>query len=400
MRFRPDPAFTFETFVTGAGSRMAAAAARRAAESPGTSYNPLFLYGPRGVGKSHLLRAVGALALTVRPDLPVLLATAEEVVDAVSAAIAAGTLEKWADPWLDAGLILLDDVQALAGKTRTQEELLRLWDRIDRGGAQIVLAADRPPVEIGGLDEGLRARLAGGLTVDITAPESETRLAIVEQWARAARVTLGGGVAAAVASLPFEGAEALRQAVGRVGEEQRARGRELSSADVQALLSPAEAGGDGVDEFSAFLSDIATTVEQLVEAAPWRRTVAEAILRWEGEGVRTRRLEEALETDTAPDVRALIDGFAADVARLREVEKELAALGGEGARSPVLKDPDRVAEAEALLAETRAAAERAKAGTPAPEKPAGPAVDRWFLNAEKMAWSWTALEDRLIEELG
>ena len=398
MRFLPDPSFTFETFVAGPGSRMAAAAARRAAESPGTSYNPLFLYGPHGVGKTHLLRAVGDHALTVRPDLRVLYATLDAVVDDVSAAVAEGTLERWREEWLEAGMILLDDVQALSARTRTQEELLRLWDEIVRGGAQVVLAADRAPVEIGELDETLRARLTGGLTVDVAPPEPETRARIVEQWARSAHVPLSGGVAAEIARLPFVGVEVLQGAVERVGEEQRSRGRPLAAAEVAAMLAPSEEAAPAADEFSAFLSDIAFTVEQLVEAAPWRRTVAEAILRWEGEGVRTRRLEEALEADSAPDVEALVEGFAADVARLRETEKELLALDAEAARSPVLKDPDRLEEARGMLARAREAARGAAAS--APPRPAGPPVDRWFLNAEKMAWGWLALEDRLIEELG
>ena len=146
------------------------------------------------------------------------------------------------------------------------------------------------------------------------------------------------------------------------------------------------------DEFSAFLSDIAVTVEQLVETDPWRRRVAEAILRAEGEGFRTRRLETALEADSAPDVDGLLAGYHHDLERLQAIAAELRELDSDGANSAVLRDPDRVAEAEALLVSARAAAERSR--------PAPPPVDRWyFANAEKVAWSWLALEDRLIEEL-
>jgi hypothetical protein len=100
-------------------------------------------------------------------------------------------------------------------------------------------------------------------------------------------------------------------------------------------------------------------------------------------------------------VEALVESFAADVARLRALKAELAALDAEAAKSPVLRDPDRLAEAEAMLAAARDAARRRAAdAAAAPARPAGPPVDRWFLNAEKLAWSWTALEDRLVEELG
>jgi hypothetical protein len=400
MTFPQDPRFTFDTFVVGPGSRMAAAAARRAAESPGTSYNPLFVYGGPGVGKTHLLHAVGTLALVVRPDLGVLYQTAEEMVDALTSAVAAGALEQWRDRYLDVGLVLLDDVQFLAGKTRTQEELLRLWDEIDRGGAQIVLAGDRPPVEIGELDEALRSRLAGGLTVDIASPEADTRAEMVRRRVEEDGLRLAPGVPEVLAALPFDGAHPLEVALERISERQKVAGRLLTAGEVREVFEPEVAAPAAPDEFSAFLSDIAFTVEQLVEAAPWRRTLAEAILRWEGEGVRTRRLEAALETDSAPDVGALVERFAEDVRRLRVAAEKIRALDPKADENPLLADPDRVAEAEALLHSLEAAAAKAAASPAEPVKDAGPAVDRWFFNREKLAWSWVALDERLIEEIG
>jgi hypothetical protein len=398
MAFAQDPRLTFDTFVVGPGSRMAAAAARRAAESPGTSYNPLFVYGAPGAGKTHLLRAVGSLALLVRPDLGVVFQSAEEMVDALTAAVAAGSVEAWRDTYLDAGLVLLDDVQFLAGKTRTQEELLRLWDEVDRGGTQIVLAADRPPVEIADLDESLRSRLAGGLTVDIAPAESETRAEILRRRVEAGHLRLAPGAAEALAQLPFAGVRSLDTALERIADRQKVAGRLLTPHEVREIFEPEVAAPASPDEFSAFLSDIAFTVEQLVEAAPWRRTLAEAILRWEGEGVRTRRLEEALETDSAPDVDALVAAFAADVGRLRAVEAQVREVDPKAAETPLLRDPDRVAEAEALLHSLQSA--KREAGSAAPPREAGPAVDRWFFNREKLAWSWVALDERVIEEIG
>jgi hypothetical protein len=213
--------------------------------------------------------------------------------------------------------------------------------------------------------------------------------------AEARGVALSDEVAGALADVPGAGARELIALVERVDEAQAREGRPLVPAEATAL---AEAGGGEAaeDEFSAFLSDISATVEQIVETAPWRKRLAEAILRWEGEGLRTRRLEEALEADSAPDVDALLAAFAADAARLSEVRRELDALGSGSARSPVLQDPDRVGEAEALLVSARAAAERKAEEA---ERDA-PRVDRWYFNAEKVAWQWPALDDRLIEELG
>lgn len=390
MRFEPDPRFTFETFVAGPGNQMAAAAARRAAEAPGTSYNPLFVYGAAGVGKSHLLQAVGQLALTVRPDLHVVLRTAAELVDDISSAVSAGTVEALGDELVESDIILVDDAHLLAGKTRTQQELLRVWDEIVWTGTQIVIASELAPAEMQGVSEEFRARLAGGLVIDMTPPEAETRVRIVRSGAALRGMKLAGGVDEALAGLPLGGARELHAGLDRIAQVQHAEARQVRASEVAALVGlPRD---EPADEFSAFLFDIASTVEALVETDPWRKRLAEAILRYEGEGFRTRRLEQGLEADSAPDVDSLLGAFAADVEKLQAIAAELAGLDADGARSGVLKDPDRVGEAEALLVSARAAAERSR--------PAPPPVDRWYLaNPEKVAWSWLALDDRVIEEL-
>lgn len=390
MRFQPDPRFTFDTFVAGPGSQMAAAAARRAAEAPGTSYNPLYLYGEGGVGKTHLLHAVGQLALTVRPDLHVVCRTADELVDDVSSAVSAGTLQAFTDELLESDLILLDDVHLLAGKSRTQEELLRVWDEIVWTGTQLVVTAATAPAEVASVSDEFRAKLAGGLVVDITPPEAETRVEIVRREAARRGVELVPGVDEALVRLPLAGGRELLAALDRVAEAQ-AHGRAVRISELPSVVGVRDPNAP-TDEFSAFVLDIASTVGQLVEAEPWRRRLAEAILRHEGEGYRTRRLEHALEADSAPDLDALLAGYDADLEKLKAIAAELEELGSEAAGSAVLRDPDRLGEAEALLAGARAAAERSR--------PAPPPVDRWYLgNPEKVAWGWLALEDRLIEEL-
>ena len=396
MRPEQDPRFTFDTFVVGPGNRMAAAAARRAAESPGTSYNPLFVYGGPGVGKTHLLHAVAALARAVRPDLKVLHRGIQSLVDDLSSAAAAGNVDAFRDQLLEADLVLLDDVHLLSGKGRTQEELLRAWDEMVWVGEQLILAADRPPAEIPDLDPELRTRLAGGLTVDIGPADAETRLGIVRQGAAERGIALEEGVGETLAGLPLDGARELHAGLDRIGRAQDERGAPVAEGEVADLLGVAGGEPAPVDEFSAFLSDIAVTVEQLMEEAPWRRKLAEAILRYEGEGVRTRRLEAALELDSAPDVDALLEGFRADVERLRAAAKEIAGLGAPAPAQALLTDPDRVAEAEALLLSARASAERrGQEAAPAP-----PPVDRWYFNnGEKVDWGWVALDDRVLEEL-
>jgi len=393
MKFEQDPRFTFDTFVVGPGNRMAAAAARHVAESPGTSYNPLWVYGAPGTGKSHLLRAVAALASAVRPELRVVVETAEGFASRLSTAIAAGGLEAFRDGVLDSGLLVIDDAEGLAGKARTQEELASLWEEILRHKVQMVFAATLSPGEVPDVDEAFRARLADGLVVDVSPPEPETLRELARRRAAGQGVALENGVDEVLARLPLRGAHELHATVDRIAAVQAERGAPVSAEEVPSIVEGSAAPND---EFSAFLSDITFTVGQLVEEAPWRKRLAEAILRWEGEGIRTRRLESALDADAAPDVDAVLAGFAADVARLRTVRDQLAALDEKAADSPVLADPDRVSEAEAMLLSARAAAERKKA-----QEPAAPPVDRWyFTNVEKVAWGWVALDDRLIEELG
>ncbi|HEX8904450.1 MAG TPA: DnaA/Hda family protein [Longimicrobiaceae bacterium] len=390
MRFQPDPRLTFDTFVAGPGNQMAAAAARRAAEAPGTSYNPLYVYGGPGVGKTHLLHAVGALALTVRPDLHVTYRTAHDLVDDISSAVSAGTMEAFSDELLESDVILIDDAHHLGGKSRTQEELLRVWDEIVWTGTQIVLAAEVAPADLEGVGEEFRGKLAGGLVVDMTPPEPETRVEIVRRAAAERGVELGGGVGEALARLPLDGARELQAGLDRIARVQEAEGRQVRASELTAVVGLPRP--EHPDEFSAFLFDITSTVEQIVETDPWRKRLAEAILRYEGEGFRTRRLEHALEADSAPDIEALLNGYAADLGKLGKIAAELEELDSEAAGSAVLKDPDRVAEAEALLVSARAAEERSR--------PAPPPVDRWYLNnPEKVAWDWLALDDRVIEEL-
>lgn len=393
MKFEQDPRFTFDTYVVGPGNRMAAAAARRVAEAPGTSYNPLWVYGGPGTGKSHLLRAVAALAQAVSPQLRVVFDTAEGFASRLSTAVAAGGLDAFRDQVLESGLLVIDDADALAGKSHTQEELGRLWDDLLRQGVQMVFAAAAPPADLPDVEATLRGRLADGLVVDVAPHEAETRREIVRRHAAGQGVELGRGVDDAVARLPMESPHELHAAVDRIGAMQAERGATVSAAEVPGIAGDRTV--DGIDEFSAFLSDIAFTVEQLVEEAPWRKRMAEAILRWEGEGIRTRRLELALDADVAPDVDGVLASFAADVERLRAVRTQLAPLDEKAATSPVLSNPDRVGEAESMLLSARAAAERRTA-----QEPAAPPVDRWyFTNGEKMAWGWVALDDRLIEEL-
>ena len=178
-----NPRYRFASFVVGAGNRLAATAARTVAERPGAVYNPLFLYAKSGLGKTHLLQAIGFEALAQQPNLRVRYVTLEEFVEEYHAAVAAGQSDAFRRAVQDVDLLLLDDVQFLAERSEMQAELLRLSEAFQAAGHQVVLTSDRPPPEIHNLDERLVTRLAGGLLVDMGPPDLETRLAILQRKA-------------------------------------------------------------------------------------------------------------------------------------------------------------------------------------------------------------------------
>ncbi len=363
-----DPRFTFDTFIVGAANRLASAAARRVAEAPGATYNPLFIYSASGLGKTHLVTAIGHHTLRVHPELRVVYDTLEQFMADVMTAIEAGERDAFRQRFGDVGLLILDDVQFLAGRHRTQEELLRVWDVTLARGGQVVLTSDRPPHEIDALDERLLSRFSGGLIVDIGAPDYETRVAIVHRKAEERGQVLAEGVANALARIAFGSVRELQGALNRLLAVQELEGRTVSVDDVPVLLGLSQEGSTGGDEFASFLAEVSDTVGEVVDRTAAERRIADAILRWEGEGYRTRRLEAALEEPIADDeVEAVIRAFEADVERLREIAVEIHALepdAPERVRRDVLRDPDRLAEAEALLGEVR---ERTRPLRPPPE---------------------------------
>jgi chromosomal replication initiation ATPase DnaA len=359
-----NPKFTFETFVVGAANRLAVTAARTVAESPGSAYNPLFIYSGSGLGKTHLLMAIGAAAKKLVPTLSVEYLTLDEFVEAFHAAIAAGQGDAFRRRFQTVDVLLIDDVQFLTNRREMQAELLRLSEALQSGGRQIVLTSDRPPVEIENLDERLISRFSGGLVVDIGAPDYETRVAILRRKAEERGAEFQPGVLETVAAAGFANVRELMGVLNRLVAYQAVNDTPLTPDGAKTLLgaeprpAPASAApserNPTPDEFAAFLTDVTVTVGKAVEA--WRARIAEAILRWEGEGYRTRRLEQLLEQDTpiAPDEE--IGAFARDVERLRALEAEVSQFDPQASGQSVFRDPERLAEAEESAARIRAGA--------------------------------------------
>ncbi|MBI3577084.1 chromosomal replication initiator protein DnaA [Candidatus Gottesmanbacteria bacterium] len=177
LHIRPEQ--TFENFAVSTTNQIAYAAATAVAKSPGTAYNPLFLYGGVGVGKTHLMNAVANAILARRANAKIVYCMGEEFLNDIVAAIQNHTTQQFKQKYRSAGLLLIDDVQFLAGKERAQEEFFHTFNAVHREGGQIILTSDRSPAEMAKLEDRLRSRFEGGLTVDISAPDFELRVAIV-----------------------------------------------------------------------------------------------------------------------------------------------------------------------------------------------------------------------------
>lgn len=192
--------YTFASFVVGESNRFACAAARNVAENPGRNYNPLFIYGGVGLGKTHLLQAVGNHALALRPDLKVLYTPAEALFLELIQSIEKDTRLQFKNRYRALDILLLDDIHYLVGKERLQEEIFHIFNALQEVGSQVVFTSDRPPREIPTLENRLVSRLGSGLVVDVGQPELETRIAILKQKAADDHFALPDDVAYFIAS--------------------------------------------------------------------------------------------------------------------------------------------------------------------------------------------------------
>ena len=178
-----NPRYTFDSYVVGNYNQFCHAAAMRVGEEPGRNYNPLFIYGGVGLGKTHLLHAIGNSVLSIRPQTKVLYISSEMFTNELIQSLRQGTMDAFKNKYRQIEVLLIDDIQFMAGKERTQEEFFHTFNALYQAEHQIVLTSDKLPSEIPGIEERLRARFAWGLTADLQLPDFETRVAILNRKA-------------------------------------------------------------------------------------------------------------------------------------------------------------------------------------------------------------------------
>ncbi len=178
-----NPKYVFETLVEGGFNKLACSAARNVAKNPGQAYNPLFMYGGVGLGKTHLMHAIGHEVLKNNPDKRVLYITSEKFTNELINSIRDNTTEAFRQKYRNIDLLMVDDIQFLSKKERTQEEFFHTFNALHQANKQIVLSSDRPPREIKTLEERLSSRFAWGMLTDIQVPDLETRIAILKKKA-------------------------------------------------------------------------------------------------------------------------------------------------------------------------------------------------------------------------
>lgn len=232
-RLRED--FTFETFAVSPSNEMAHAAAQAVANSPGTAYNPLFFYGGVGVGKTHLTQAIGHSVLRSDAETNLIYCTGEEFTNEIIDAIRRKETYQFKRKFRSPKLLLIDDVQFIAGKTAVQEEFFHTFNAIRQEGGQIVLVSDRPPQEIEGLEDRLRSRFEGGLMIDIQQPSFELRTAILLIKAKTLGLTLSMELAQLIAA-NIESARKLEGFLARLTTESSLRNQEISEPLVRGIL--------------------------------------------------------------------------------------------------------------------------------------------------------------------
>ena len=252
------PDFTFETHIEGKSNQLARAAARQVGENPGGAYNPLFIYGGVGLGKTHLMQAAGNLMLARNPGAKIAYVHSERFVVDMVRALQHNAINSFKKYYRSLDALLIDDIQFFSGKERSQEEFFHTFNTLLEGQRQLIITADRFPKELGGVEERLRSRFGSGLTTSIEPPELETRVAILINKSQLLGVALPDDVAFFIARCVQSNVRELEGALRRV----------IASASFMGRQIDVDLAGDTLKDLLAFR-------ERLVTINNIQKTVAE-----------------------------------------------------------------------------------------------------------------------------
>ncbi|MFD2165799.1 chromosomal replication initiator protein DnaA [Thalassotalea euphylliae] len=228
--------YTFDNFVEGKSNQLARAAASQVSDNPGSAYNPLFIYGGTGLGKTHLLHAVGNGILLNNPKAKIAYMHSERFVQDMVKALQNNAIEKFKQYYRSVDALLIDDIQFFANKERTQEEFFHTFNALLEGNQQIILTSDRYPKEIEGVEDRLKSRFGWGLTIAIEPPELETRVAILKKKAQESNVNLADEVAFFIAKRLRSNVRELEGALNRVIANANFTGRSITIDFVREAL--------------------------------------------------------------------------------------------------------------------------------------------------------------------
>lgn len=241
--------YTFETFAVSTTNEMAHAAATAVAEHPGVSYNPLFFYGGVGVGKTHLMQAIGHSILERFPDSKLLYCTGEEFTNEIVQAIQSHKTDRFKEKYRKVDVLLIDDIQFIAGKNTVQEEFFHTFNALTKNQKQVVLTSDRPPQEIALLEDRIRSRFEAGLMIDIQQPSFELRTAIVLTKAKAQRVVIPINLAQEIAT-HVDSARRIEGIITIIRSEVELKGQVISPELIAKILSAEKPSNPGKHKLS------------------------------------------------------------------------------------------------------------------------------------------------------
>ncbi len=233
---RLNPKYTFETFVIGNGNRFAHAAAKAVADSPAKAYNPLFIYGGVGLGKTHLMHAIGHFVMQYNPNYRVMYVSSEKFTNELINSIRDDKTEQFRNKYRTIDVLLVDDIQFLTGKERTQEEFFHTFNTLHDAEKQIIISSDKPPKEIVTLEERLRSRFEWGLITDIQPPDFETRLAILRKKAQTENIVLSDEVLSFMATKINSNIRILEGALSKVAAFAAMTEKPVSVAKAEEIL--------------------------------------------------------------------------------------------------------------------------------------------------------------------